>query len=194
MRIGIDFDNTIIDYSNSFFDVAKDLQLITDDVKRDKNSIKYFFINQDQENVWTKLQGIVYGDKISLSNPYPGLISCLEYFEKNNYDFFIVSHKTKYPYIGKKTNLHDSAFNWIKKNLNNLKINNVFFETTIENKINKIRDLNLNFFIDDLEKILLHPNFPSKTKKILFSPQEITIASHEIIQVSSWKNIPKVIR
>ena len=44
MRIGIDLDNTIIDYSYSFFKVAKEDNLISNKEPKNKEVIKSIYI------------------------------------------------------------------------------------------------------------------------------------------------------
>ena len=89
---------------------------------------------------------------------------------------FIVSHKTVYShYDHTKVNLRAAAKSWMKSkgffDPNGMKFSkdHIFFEPTRCAKINKIRDLDCTFFIDDLKEIFLEPNFPSRTKGLLFS-------------------------
>ena len=70
MRIGIDLDNTIIDYSYSFFKVAKEDNLISNKEPKNKKVIKSILISKFDENVWTKLQGKIYGEKIMTAKKY----------------------------------------------------------------------------------------------------------------------------
>ena len=119
MRIGIDLDNTIIDYSYSFFKVAKEDNLISNRDPKNKKAIKSILISKYGENVWTKLQGKVYGEKIMNAKKYKNFMNFIYYMSNKSIEIFIISHKTKYPFLGKKTNLHNSANFWIEKNLNN---------------------------------------------------------------------------
>ena len=66
---------------------------------------------------------------------------------------------------------------------------NIFFCETLDDKVNQIKKLEIDFFIDDLKKVLLHPNFPSKTKKILFSKKKIIENNLEFDHNGSWKSI-----
>jgi len=173
MRIGFDFDNTIINYENVFHETAlrygfiEENDLVSPNTK--KQNVKDFLINKNQETIWTEIQGLVYGKAITLAKPYKNIDSFLEYLINKKYNFFIVSHKTKYPFIGEKIDLHMSANQWIQEHLGKFFDKNIFFETTIESKIERIIDLDLDFYIDDLEQILSHNNFPKNTKKILFN-------------------------
>ena len=101
------------------------------------------------------MQGEVYGKYMHKANFFPGFIKALNKLSKN-YKFCIVSHRTKYPYKGKKINLHNAAKKWIKnKNLCDLVSidkKNIFFLESKKEKIDKIKELKCDIFIDDLEK------------------------------------------
>ena len=105
MVIGFDFDNTIIDYSNSFKILAKKKKYNKINSNLDKNSLKDFLIKNKKQNEWTIIQGEVYGKYITRAELYKGFIKLFRYLLKKNIKIFIVSHKTKYPYLGKKINL-----------------------------------------------------------------------------------------
>ena len=68
--------------------------------------------------------------------------------------------------------------------------NHIYFEETIEKKIDKIKILNLDFFIDDLEKVIFHKMFPKKIKKILFKPGDtISKKIRSRTESNSWREI-----
>ena len=78
MRIGIDFDNTLVNYYGVFYNTAVSLGWIEPGIGESKNSVKSFFIERDQEPKWTELQGIVYGKTIAQAKPFDGAKSSLE--------------------------------------------------------------------------------------------------------------------
>jgi hypothetical protein len=88
----------------------------------------------------------------------------------------IISHKTRYPFIGEKYDLHEAAKDWIKKNLikdefPTFSLNDCFFEPTKDDKVKKIQEMKCDFYIDDLPDILQNQFFPSGCHKILFDPE-----------------------
>ena len=115
----------------------------------------------------------------------------LEYLINEKHEYYIVSHKTKYPFIGEKIDLHLSAARWIENNLGRYFDKNIFFETTIESKIKKIADLDLDFYIDDLEQILTHDDFPKNTKTILFN-QVCSDPKNYHFVAQDWESILKL--
>jgi len=192
IRIGIDFDNTIVNYENSFYHEAIKRKIFKKNSKKknSKNRLKKKLISLNKEDEWTKIQGFVYGKRFNRAEPYKGAVKFLnQYCNKKNVELFIISHKTLYPIIGEKINLHKISKEWIaKKKIFQNKNDNwikkhIFFLKTKEKKIKKIIDLKCDYFIDDLIDIL--NRLPRKIKKIHFDPFEKNIKSN----VKSWQEL-----
>ena len=64
MFIGIDFDNTIADYDNLFFNLAFEKKYIPKEKKLGKKEIKEKLIAQGKEEDWRLLQSIAYGSRM----------------------------------------------------------------------------------------------------------------------------------
>tara|TARA_B100001063_G_scaffold227750_1_gene238525 strand:- start:21 stop:632 length:612 start_codon:yes stop_codon:yes gene_type:complete len=197
IKIGIDFDNTIVNYEDSFHEEAVKRKIFTKN-QRKKNSkeiLKNKLISKNKEEEWTTIQGIVYGKKMLRAKPYKNSINFINKFcDKKNFELFIVSHKTLYPIIGEKINLHKISKNWIKKKkiFKNKKIGwikkHVFFLKTKEEKIKKIVQLKCDYFIDDLEEIL--KKLPKKIKKIHFDPYK----KSKKPSLKSWGSLIEVMK
>ena len=69
------------------------------------------------------MQSEVYSKGIHLAKPNKEFVKIFKYLQKKKVQFYIVSHKTKYPYYGKKINLHKLSYNWLRKNIFNKKNN-----------------------------------------------------------------------
>lgn len=197
MIIGIDFDNTIIKYDEVFYKFALKNKLIFSRKNRNKSDIKEEIIKNFDEKAWTKLQGEVYSIGISQAKLYQNCLESLYKFDKLGHKIFIISHKTKYPVIGKKTNLHKITNEWIinnifkKKKFKNFNIDCVFFNEDKNQKIMKILECNCNVFIDDLEDILR--KLPSNIMKILFSKNYSFEKKSDLIHLGDWKMISRLI-
>lgn len=189
-KLGIDFDNTITDYSSVFRQVALKKKIIKNNTPVfSKNEIKNYLINNNNERVWTELQGLVYGKYLQFASPQPYLIDTLTFLNDKNVQFYLISHRTLYPYIGEKINLHNAAKKWIDLNIAQFfNSENIFFELTIEDKIQRANDLDIDFFIDDLEKILLHPNLSNEIHKILYDPEKKHLNS-PLKTINQWKDL-----
>ena len=196
MRIGIDIDNTIICYDRVFAHVAMS-QGFSVHSDASKNDVKKWFHKRDMQQAFTLLQGEVYGKFIDLAILFDGVLAFIDVAKRADCHLFLVSHKTRYPLVGEKFDLHKSASRFLIDNkvisqYNDLGIhpNNVFFEPTLAGKIHRIAALNLDFFIDDLLQVFQHSNFPKKTNFMHFS-QDLpkTALTDEFSAFANWKQI-----
>ena len=193
-KIGIDFDNTIVNYDKLFGELALSKNLITKSISLKKESVKEYFVRNNREHLWTRLQGEVYGKQIFRAKPYKHFKKSISKFEGNLFKKYIISHKTKHPILGKRFNLHKAALKWIELNdfyndKVNFKIQNIYFENTIKQKLKKIKTLKCNIFIDDMSIIL--ENLPSKINRILFDPNYIEKKTYKYKIINSWKDLEK---
>jgi hypothetical protein len=195
LLIGIDFDNTIICYDQVFHKIALDAGLIPHDLPVGKNFIRTHLRAEGKEDLWTEMQGLVYGDKIIEAESYPGIDDFLGYCKLKNIPTCIVSHKTKYHYRGPKYDLHEAGHRWLqlKGFLNDgrdgMFSRQVYFELTKEEKIQRIVSLKCTHFIDDLPEILLAEGIPSTVTKILFDPSGNLQGIRDIEHKRSWMDI-----
>ena len=194
IKIGIDFDNTIVNYDNSFYQegIKRKIFNINTPKKNSKNRLKKKLISINKEHEWTKIQGLVYGKNFDKAKPYKGSVKFINNFcKKKKFQLFIITNKTLYPIIGEKINLHNKSKKWIFKN-NIFKGKNkkwikkhVFFLKSKNEKIKKIIKLKCNYFIDDLTEIL--NLLPKKIKPIHFDPYKKNKKSN----IKSWQDLYK---
>lgn len=191
MILGIDFDNTLACYNGLFYTEALKRKLISPKIGKDKKSVRDALLEKDLEDDFTILQGYVYGPGIVNARVYEGAIKCLQSLKKQGIKLVIISHKTPYPYLGERYDLHTFARNWLEENKfhvdNLIESKNVFFESSKESKLNRITEQKCTHFIDDLPEILNHALFPSQTKAIFFNPQNDI--KTELSSFRAWKDI-----
>ena len=176
MIFGIDFDNTIVNYNLAFKKaINQEKTKLGKKLKKGKfNSkiqIKNYLLKNNNIDLWKRIQSKVYSEYIFQAYLNIEILKLLKYLDKKKIKFYIVSHKTVYPYIGKRTNLHLLSKKWLRLNLFNKKNNfkkkyKSFFETTKKKKLYKINLLKITHFIDDLDGIL--NKLPSHINKIKF--------------------------
>ena len=187
MRVGIDLDNTIINYSKVFLKICNKYNL-----KINKENPKVKLKNYIRKNIskekWTEIQGKVYGKEILTANIFQNFNSFIRFAKRNNIDVTIISHKSKYPILGKKINLHLKALQFLKKkiNLKLIKNKNIYFETSMKNKIEKIKECECDYFIDDLLEVFKNKKFPKTTEKLLFKDKYINTKNF-----NNWNEIIK---
>jgi hypothetical protein len=194
MRIGLDFDNTIVSYDQLFHKVALEKSLISLEVPINKVAVRDHLRNTNQEDAWTEMQGYVYGARMNEAIAYPGLIAALHAIRDAGHELFIVSHKTQYPYAGERYDLHEASRSWITYNLQTsgstlIHKSNIFFNPSKDEKIEKISQLKCDIFLDDLPEILLATHFPQDTKKCLFDPEGhyASLENEILVNLQSWK-------
>ena len=194
MRIGFDFDNTIVSYDELFYRVAIEKQLIPAGLPRSKLAVRDHLRKADDENTWTEMQGYVYGTRMNDALAYPGAIEFIKLARKCGIDMVIVSHKTKFPFKGPNYDLHQAARGWVETYLvegidSLIEPDQVFFEVTKKDKVARIAQCDCDFYIDDLPEILLMPDFPQKTERILFDPENSHAEERVGRRLKSWQEI-----
>ncbi|MGJ3259904.1 MAG: hypothetical protein ACFE0S_09895 [Rhodospirillales bacterium] len=171
MRIGIDFDNTITDYSGVFARVAIELGMLDAGFSGAKTDVRETLRERPGgEQTWQRLQGQVYGRFMPLARPMPGvgnfLAACLEHDAK----VCVISHKTEYGHFdAARINLRDAAMAWLEENgffdpaRSPLRAEDVGFHATRAEKTRAISDAGVDHFIDDLKEVFDDPGFPAAT-------------------------------
>lgn len=191
MRIGIDFDNTIACYEGVFYQAAIEKGLIPPHIHSTKSAVRDYLRAVGKEPDWTELQGYVYGARMDLARPYPGVEEFFDRCRKLQIPLFIISHKTKTPYLGPPYDLHESARRWLLDQP--FDSPPAYFELTLAEKLARIEALQCTLFIDDLPELLLEPAFPTGVKKILFDPHQ-TYADHpSYFHAASWRELSQFI-
>ena len=195
MIIGIDFDNTIIDYRPVFTKLL-DVFGIKDNENDPKTCLKNYLISNYGENSWTKLQGLIYGPLSFEAKLFPGFVDFLHTF--NKYKIVIVSHRSY-----KSTGFIDiNLLNYghqIYSNLItplNFKID-IHFEETEETKINRINSIGCDIFIDDLERVLLSLSQINKNIHLFhFSDENVNQNNglYEQFSRGNWVIIRKILK
>jgi hypothetical protein len=176
MRIGIDFDNTIACYDGVFHAAALERGLIPSELGRDKNSVRDHLNGAGRNDDFTELQGYIYGARMDLVAPYPGFAGFVAAARKAGHELFVVSHKTRYPLLGPKYDMHAAARGFLSahglmgEGALQIDPSRVFFELTKEEKIARAAVIGCELFIDDLPEILAMPGFPDGMRRILFDP------------------------
>ena len=195
MRVGIDVDNTIICYDKAFASLANKKGFDVPS-SASKQEVKAWFHQQDLHEEFTILQGQVYGKFISMAHIFEGVLHFIADASIQNHQLYLVSHKTKYPIKGEQVDLHEAAINFLsQQNIVcdqkpiAIPFDNVYFEQTLESKVQKIADLNLDFFIDDLLVVLTHEKFPETSRPIWFSSETACNKNPQIQRCKSWVSI-----
>jgi len=201
LNIGVDFDNTIADYDLVFEEVAVEMGFLDGRNILSKTEVKNAIISQNDGDInWQRLQGQIYGKYMHKASIYPGFIEFLLLAKIRGCKISIVSHKSEFGHFDdNKISLRTEALKWIINNklidsgLYKLKEKDIYFETTREEKIQRIIKLGCNLFIDDLEEVFNEKFFPVEVDKYLFDPLNKKKNTENFTTINSWRSITKLI-
>jgi hypothetical protein len=176
-RIGIDFDNTLIDYDEVFRTLARERGLVGPALVGGKEAVRAAVrALTDGETQWQRLQGAVYGRGIAAAVMFEGADAFLRRARAEGHEVLIVSHKTEFGHFDATClNLRDAALAWMEQKgffqADGLGVpaENVHFSATRSEKLERIGRLGITHFIDDLPEVLDDPAFPAGIVKILFT-------------------------
>jgi hypothetical protein len=201
MRIGLDFDNTIIRYDDVFRSAAQQRGLLAKDFRGSKQQVRDTIrLQPDGELKWQALQGYVYGKGIDKAELFPGLPDFLRRAKRSGDTLLIVSHKTEYGHFDPdKINLREAAMGWMERqgffSAEGFSINrgDVHFAASRSEKLSRIAALNCDVFVDDLEEVLLDAEFPNSVQRVLFSDLQPVTSGAPYQMCRDWHSVEKVV-
>jgi len=199
-KIGVDFDNTIINYDAVFLAAAKRLGLVAPGFGGGKEQVRDVIRElPDGEHAWQRLQGHVYGTAIMDAVMFDGVEAFLRGCRAKGYPVSIVSHKTAYGHFDEtRVNLRQAALDWMTAHGFfqaagvGLPADAVAFEATRADKLARIAALGCTHFIDDLPEVLDDPAFPPGVEKFLFTNGARRLATRPDAY-AHWRDIAAVV-
>jgi hypothetical protein len=199
LRIGIDFDNTIVTYDEVFCAAAKRGGLVEQDFVGRKQAVRDAIrLLPEGELAWQRLQGQVYGKGIAEARLIAGVEPFLRRCRAEGCEVAVVSHKSVYGhYDPDRVNLREAAFDWMAAQglldaASAIPPDSIYFESTREQKLGRIATLSLTHFIDDLEEVLTDPGFPQDIQRILFADRGPSPAVPYVV-CPTWRDIENYI-
>jgi hypothetical protein len=201
MRIGLDFDNTIIRYDEVFRKAAIGRGQLSADFSGTKQQVRDAIRRlTDGERQWQALQGYVYGKGIQGATLFAGLGDFLRRARAHGDTILIVSHKTEHGHFDPdRVSLRGAAMQWMEgqgffaDQGFSLQPGNVHFESSRSEKLHRIGNLACDVFVDDLEEVLADPEFPGFVRRILFSEQAETTGNLPYEICRDWAAIEELI-
>jgi hypothetical protein len=197
--IGIDLDNTIVDYSDLFVALSRDFAHAGDAAAAGgKGAVRTAMRRlPDGEGKWQQLQALVYGARMAEARLIDGVLPFMAECRRRDIELRIVSHKTRYAAADPDgVDLRDASRSWLAASgileVGGLDLDHVFFEDTRSDKIRRIRSLGCSFFVDDLDEVFAEQGFPESTIGLLFDPERNYPDGHRGLAVCrSWQEISK---
>lgn len=168
-RIGLDLDNTIIDYDEAFVAAARRRGLVPEGFAGGKAQVRDAVRagRGDGEQTWQRLQGQVYGRGLAEARLADGCDVFLRRCQERDVAVVIVSHKTRFGHHDEERfDLHEAARAWLAARPS-LAVLDVYFEPTRRDKVARIRSLGCEVFVDDLAEVFEEPTFPGRVRQVL---------------------------
>lgn len=198
MRIGLDLDGTIVVYDDVFHRHAVDRFGLPPDVPSDKTAVRdWLRAHAPGERAWIELQKMVYGLRMVEASLAPGLPEFLKDCGNARIDVSIISHKTRLSVATPAVDLHAAALEWLEGNgffaadgfgLDRAR---VFFEPTRSAKLQRIASEECVLFVDDLEEVLLEPEFPKAVERWLYANGGTLSAPDGVTVFSDWSAVSR---
>jgi hypothetical protein len=201
-HVGLDLDNTIIDYEHVFGGVAVALGLLpAAEAGGGKAAVKAALrASAAGEAGWMRVQGKVYGRNIGEARLYPGVVDALRALAGEGVRVSIVSHKTRLgQFDDERVDLWEAARFWlgaqgiIAPGAGGVRPEDVHFLATREAKLARIAEIGCRAFVDDLPEVLLHADFPAGVRPIWFAHDKLAEEGRGLVPLRSWREIGRVL-
>lgn len=189
MRIGIDFDNTIVSFDPVFHRRALARKWIDASVEPVKKAVRDAIRTRFGDPTWTRLQAEVYSEGIQEAAFCAGFVGFLEWSRSSSIELFIISHKTQYAALpDRRIDLRRPAMDWLAAHGCGDFIlgKTLFFEDTRAAKLKRITACGCTHFIDDLKEIFEEPDFPPEVCAIFYGKG---VAPGRCKGFESWRQI-----
>lgn len=195
--IGVDFDNTLVDYDAVLWGQARRLGLIGPEVRGTKQDIRDAVRRRPEgELAWQRLQAEAYGRGIEGAALHEGAAEFFAACRAERIPVAIISHKTQFAALDEtKTDLRRAALGWMERRRFfepdglGLARSAVYFEPTRQAKIERIQQLGCTHFIDDLEETFQEPSFPAHVTRVLFAPRRAAPAAPNVMVIRTWRDL-----
>ncbi|MCG8562825.1 MAG: hypothetical protein MI824_23750 [Hyphomicrobiales bacterium] len=198
LHIGLDLDNTIIDFDEAFGAAGVETGLLAPGhALATKEQVKaHLRSGPDGDTTWMRLQGQVYGRYIGMARLFEGVGDFLKTARGHGARISIVSHKTRHGHFDPdRINLWEAARDWLEgqgffaADGFDLDPGDVHFCETRARKIERIGETGCRAFVDDLAEVLNDPSFPSNVARIWFAPHQSADAGNGLTPHRSWAEI-----
>lgn len=187
--IGLDFDNTIVDYDHAFHAAGVETGLVAPDCPAHKQAVRDAIrVLPGGNDRWTRLQAEVYGRRmLEDAQIADGLAECVAWARAAGFGLRVISHKTVHPALGPAYALRTVARQWLAR-LGLFADDEIVFTDTLEEKLAHIARTRCDFFIDDLPEVLTHPMFPAGTVPMWYTAHAPADSS-SLCRCAHWRDI-----
>lgn len=198
IKLGLDFDNTIVCYDAAIALLAEELFDLPPEVPRTKLGLRDHLRGAGREREWTAFQGELYGPGMRHAKPFEGAIETMLQLVAAGHELVIVSHRSRRPYAGEPHDLHAAARGWVAERLQITGLfaadsGSVNFLETRQEKVARIAELSCQAFLDDLPEVLGDSGFPASAAGILFDTSGESPLQEGQRRISAWPELSQLL-
>lgn len=179
MLIGIDFDNTIVGYDALFAALALEKGYLEEIPRGGKTAVRDAVRRRHGDEAWQALQAEAYGPRMTDATLMDGFPAFVAAARRLAIALVVVSHKSVFSHFTETgPNLRYTALGWMRANGFfepgglGFSVDDVYFEGTRVEKVQRIGALGCTHFIDDLPEVFAERAFPQTVSRILFAPTD----------------------
>jgi hypothetical protein len=166
--VGLDLDNTIVDYGDAFAYAAVELGVAAP--AGGKTALRDAVRAQPGgEQRWREIQAYAYGPGMGRARAFPGVEEFFRHARWRGVALRVISHKTPAAAARSDIDLRAAARAWLARQPFAQDVP-VVFAATREEKLAEIAAAGVALFIDDLVEVLGDPRFPRAVDRWLFAP------------------------
>lgn len=186
--IALDLDNTIICYDAAFQAAAAEAGCpLPAAVPPSKAAVKAAALAAGGNALWTRIQGIAYGEGMAHATLFPGCRAFIAHALAQDEKLAVVSHKSEFPASGLRVNMRTAADEWLARNRlgfgGRLPVH--YCDSRAE-KVSRVAGLACRALVDDLPEVYQTPGFPPQTAFVLFDPAGKHSGWTASPRVASW--------
>lgn len=197
LKIGIDIDNTLLDFSEAIRRAAFEIYGISISRNASKAASSIRIKELVGNDVWTELQGFVYAEYSQYATVFDGSLKTISNILARGDEVQLISHKSRRPSSGRLVDLHEWAFASLERtgilelfgSRNKRNIANIVLCESLEDKAREIASKGCDLFIDDLYKVLLE--LPVSMRKIHIFCDGRHLTNPQIECVADWEEVSK---
>src|SRR5580658_95916 len=194
MRIGIDLDNTIIDYAALLHSIATERGWLDERTPASKSAVRKSLVEADGNDWrWQRLQADAYGTHVARATVFEGAFEFVDAARRCGHEICILSHKTRTSQLDPSIELRPGALAWLEEagflGPDRVPREAVYFFDTRDEKVRAVGALGCDWIVDDLREGLEHPELAKPVARIWFTQGERIDGPPTIVSCARWEEI-----
>jgi hypothetical protein len=191
--IGIDFDNTLVDYGPVFRACAAEFGLDGAGLGKTEIRDRLRARGEAGELAWQRLQARVYGRGLGEATMMDGAAEFLVACRSSGVAVSVISHKTQFAAQDPGgTDLRLAARAWLARYCAAIVVQDAFFEDDRAAKLARIGALGCTYFVDDLLEVLTDETFPPGVIRLWLAPDG-AICPPGIAAAGGWRRMRRAV-